>query len=131
MSTKIDDQGLGMLYDNLFFNGGATALLSGTGVATQAETGFVVSVDSVQRTVGADVAPEFFKELVQDTLDEYDPSALGVWLEKGLIYVDPVQIFYTEALAEAVAMEREQIAFYRLDTSETIYVDYADVPSEG
>lgn len=131
MSTAINDQGMTMLYDSLFFSGGSTALLTDTGVATYADTGFAVSVDSVQRTVSAEAPPEDFRDLVNLTLAEYDPSALGVWLERGLVYVDPVQIFYAEAVAEHFARERGQIAFYDLAASETHYVDYSDVKAEG
>lgn len=124
MATELHPALIGALYDATFLEGGATVEISETGEVDIPETGYVVSATPMDFTAQADEDPSKFFDVLVDVLTDFDPPALGVWLEPGTrkIYIDPVEIYEQREDALAVAHARDELAIYDLSTQQVIPV---------
>lgn len=124
MATELHPALIGALYDATFLEGGATVSIADDGEVGVPATGFAVSATPLDFTAQADEDPTRFFDVLLDVLADFNPPALGVWLEPGTrkIYIDPVEIYEQREDALAVAHARDELAIYDLSTQQVIPV---------
>ena len=94
-------------------NGGATFAASGEPIVS----GF--SVAGITEAVRIDVA-DFTAETLAAALRLFAGSTFGTWIEKGEVWIEPTTVLPDAAKADALARERDEIAYYDLDANEEI-----------
>lgn len=107
------------IYDESVRNGGGTFLQTGESLAPK---GYVVAVsDGSYYKVPLEDA-ELAIEAIRYTTSDYPLNLIGTWVHEGYIHIDPVMFTPVKSLAEKLARENRQIAYYDLAKGETIHV---------
>lgn len=94
-------------------------------------TGFMVAVSKDQEKIVSNIARykdsailEDIKSFCQENaekLADHD-NWLGGWIEKGSLFLDVSEIFYSRSLAEIACRQRDQLAYFDNKLGEAIFI---------
>lgn len=88
------------------------------GALIERKKGFVVGIFKGSFAIMALSESEFAYETFKSLLSQFPGAFIGTWLNKGKIYIDPVQIYDNREDAEGMARVTNQIAIYSFESGE-------------
>lgn len=110
------------LFESYLVDGGATATLEGKSPLS----GFCVAPSKDTEEM---IASPYFNELrlaqyIEEHKEELslEGNHVGIWEDKGIVYIDIVKVLKNKELALRVARNSEQLAVFDLSTCSTLWV---------
>jgi hypothetical protein len=112
----------GTLYDRTIANGGGTFDMHGdNGDRADITAGYAVAIiDGTYRIVSEHDRRAFNDAVHMCIVDFPFATAIGTWVDGGVIHIDPVMVADTEDVARKTAMANHQLAYFNLNTMEEV-----------
>ncbi len=101
---------------NILKNGGAT--ISKAGEALNNSKGYQVSIKDMQIIKVKELRKKILLEMLANIPSD---ACLGIWIEKGLAYVDYSKYYTRKAEAMRVGKANKQISIFNWKTNEAVY----------